>query len=182
MSNWYAVQCVSGKEGIVREKLQGLYAHYQTFFPRRELEIRRSGKTHMEIKALFPGYIFIQSSSRLIYREALDIARKINETFSSAALLKVVGMYRGAKSIGSDEILPIQNHEISLFLEIASENEIVQFSQYKKVGDKIQIIGGPLAGLEAIILKINARKKRVRVGVELMGQTQMIDLGAEMIS
>ena len=182
MNNWYALQCVSGKESAVRDGLQKIFGDYVTFFPRRELEIRKNGKTSIQVKALFPGYFFLKSSSRLMYREALDLIKKVNGNYASAALLKVVGMHRDGKSIGSDEIHPIETREIDLFLNIASENEVVRFSQYRKEGDKVQIVSGPLAGREGIILKTNPRKKRIKVGVKLLGEMQVIDLGAEMIA
>jgi len=182
MSHWYALQCVSGKENVVRDGVQKVFTNYSTFFPRRELEIRKNGKTSLQVKSLFPGYFFLQSRTRLFYHEALDISRKVGEMCSSISFLKVVGMYRSDKSIGSDEIVPILNHEMDLFLNMTDEREVVQFSQYKKEGEKVQIISGPLSGREGIIIKINPRKKRIKVGVNLLGEIQVIDLGAEMIA
>jgi len=182
MSYWYALQCVSGKEPVVRDGVVKTFANYSTFFPKRELEIRKNGKTSVQVKALFPGYFFLQSSSRLLYQEGLELTRKLNGMCSSAALLKVVGMHKNPKSIGSDEIVPVMNDEMDMFLNMTNDNEVVEFSQYKKTGDKVQIICGPLSGREGIILKINPRKKRVKVGVNLLGQVQVIDLGAEMIA
>lgn len=181
MSNWYAIQCISGKEEAARKCLVNLFSHYKTFFPKRELEIRKGGKVNKQIKALFPGYFFLQSGSRLMYVQAVEIVKKINEVFSTSALLKVVGMTSDKELCGSSELIPIQNHEMDLFLGITNDNEVVEFSKYKKAGDKIKIINGPLSGFEGIVLKLNARKKRVKVGVELFGQTQVIDLGAEMV-
>jgi len=116
-----------------------------------------------------------------MYREALELIRKINEMYSAGALLKVVGMKRNKTSIGSDEIVPIEPREMDLFLNIANEDEVVRFSQYKKEGERVQIIGGPLSGLDGIVIKANPRKKRLKVGVNLLGETQVIDLGAELV-
>jgi transcriptional antiterminator NusG len=182
MNHWYALQCVSGRESVVRDGVQKIFTNYATFFPQRALEIRKNGKTSIQVKALFPGYFFLQSSSRLLYREAIELSRKINGICSSVSLLKVVGMHKNDKSIGSDEIAPILNHEMDLFLNITDDQEVVQFSQYKKEGDKVQIICGPLSGREGIIIKINPRKKRIKIGVNLLGEMQILDLGAEMIA
>jgi transcriptional antiterminator NusG len=182
MSNWYAVQCVSGKEEAARRCLLNLFKNYKTFYPKRELEIRKDGKVTKQIKALFPGYFFLQSGSRMMYYEAIEMVKNINGMFSGVTLLKVVGMTKDKNSCGSDEITPIRDQEIDLFLEITNQEEVVEFSTYKKTGDKIKIISGPLTGLEGIIIKLNARKKRVKVGVELLGQMQIIDLGAEMVA
>ena len=182
MSHWYALQCISGKENIVRDGVQRFFSEYTTFFPRRELEIRKGGKASLQIKALFPGYFFLQSSSRLLFREAMELSRKLNSICATASLLKVVGMHKNQNSIGSDEIMPIMNQEIDLFLNITDDQEIVHFSRYKKEGDKVQIVCGPLSGREGIIIKINPRKKRIKVGIQLLGEIQIIDLGAEMIA
>ena len=47
-------------------------------------------------------------------------------------------------------------------------------------GNQIQIVSGHLKGQEAKVVKVDPRKKRIKVEVSLLGRLHKIDLAAEM--
>ena len=77
--------------------------------------------------------------------------------------------------------VPIRQEEMELFLALTRQGETIDFSEIYKEGDKIQVIKGPLKGLEGIIEKCDRRKKRVKVALEFLGQIRKVDLGAFMV-
>ena len=182
MAYWYAIQCVSGKEEPVRKKLRAKYEKYETYIPKREMVIRRAGNLLNETKPIFPGYLFIKSTSKLIYQEAAALVKKINDFSSTAPIYKVIGMNRDDDSVGSEEVSPVLQSEMDVLLQMTGDAETVSVSGYHKVGDKVSIVRGPLQGLEALVVKINARKKRLKLLLTMCGQEQEIDFPAEMIS
>jgi len=50
-----------------------------------------------------------------------------------------------------------------------------------KEGERIVVVSGPLKGLEGIIEKVDARKKRVKIRIQFLGQEKRVDLGAYLI-
>lgn len=182
MAYWYALQCASGKEEVVRKKIGEMFSQYRTFFPRRELEIRKQGKTALQVTPLFKGYFFISSKTQILCREATDLVKKVNDISASGLLYKVVGMLAKENASGSDPVTPVKSDEMDSLFELTQGGEVVSFSSYKKAGESVKIISGPLKGLEGTLVKVNARKRRIKVAITLMGERQLVDLGASMLA
>jgi len=182
MAYWYAIQCVSGKEEPVRKKLSAQFDKYETYLPKREMVIRRAGNLLNESKPIFPGYLFIKSASKLIYQEAMSLVKKVNDFSATATIYKVIGMNRESEILGSHEVTPVSQSEMDILLQLTGETETVSISEYCKIGDKVSIIRGPLKGLEALVIKINVRKKRLKLLLTMCGQEQLIDFPAELVS
>ena len=182
MNYWYAIQCASGKESVARKKIHDLFSGYKTFLPRRELEIRKSGKTSRQITPLFKGYFFISSKTGMLCREAVELVKRINDNSATAILYNVVGMSDKENSIGSDALTPVNKDEMDALFDLTQGEEVVPFSSYYKEGSRLKIISGPLKGLEALLVKVNARKNRIKVAVDLFGERHFVDLGASMVS
>ncbi len=178
MRYWYALQCMSGKEDSLCRLLEQVMGKGSVFFPKRELSIRRGGENFHEIKALFPGYLFFCSAGKMVYSEALELTRKLNQYGSQNILYKILGLSAGSDKHGSDTVTPVSAGEMAQIRELAGENDIVSFSSYVKEGQKVRIINGPLKGMDALIVKVNARKRRIRVALDLFGREHTVDLGA----
>jgi len=158
-----------------------MFSGYKTFFPRRELEIRKSGKISRQITPLFKGYFFISSKTGMLCREAVDLVKRINDNSGTAILYNVIGMPEKENSIGSDELIPVKKNEMAALFDLTKGEEVVPFSSYLKEGARLKIISGPLKGLEALLVKVNSRKSRIKVAVDLFGKKQFVDLGASMV-
>ena len=78
--------------------------------------------------------------------------------------------------------MEVLEDEMAILLALTDSSDLIGFSQLYKQGDNIRVHDGPLKGLEGIIESYNHRKKRVRIRLDVMGQTRFVDLGAHLIT
>jgi transcription termination/antitermination protein NusG len=136
------------------------------WWPRRKLTIRRRGKRVATQAPLFPGYIFLQTESVTpdIYRE----------------LKRCEGFVRFLP--GNDTIEPLGSEALDLIRHFLSFGEIVEQSRVTfDVNNRIVVVEGPLAGMEGRIVKVNRRKGRAKIRLDLYDDAFLIDLGFETI-
>lgn len=129
-------------------------------FPQKRTKIRRKGSILPALEPIFPGYIFIETS-------------KTYESFYWK-LKTIPGFFRYLPDTqhpkpldGSDLIL--LKHFVS-FGPVAESSEVT-FDQ----NDRIQVTNGPLKGLEGSIVKVNKRKGRAKVKLDLYTESFLID-------
>jgi len=80
------------------------------------------------------------------------------------------------------EPVPIRDEEMAVILALTSQGDTIGFSEVYKEGDRIEVISGPLKGLEGIIEKFDARKNRIKVRIQFLGKEKRIDLGAHLVN
>ncbi len=134
--------------------------------PRRSLTIRRGGKTKQVEAPLYPGYVFLRSI-------ALD-------PDLYWAIKKVPGFFRFLKS--NTNIQPLEGKDLELLLHFLHYGEVIHKSQaIFDENKRVVILEGPLKGLEGRIVKVDRRKGRVKIKLELQDELFMVDLGVEFI-
>lgn len=178
--HWYALQCISGREEALRHRLTS--DGVNVFVPQRKLRIRRSGRWLDEVKPLFPGYIFFSSKKRVLYNEILELVERINRSATLGRVVQVLGLLKEEGSSGSDMVIPVAPHEIDFLLSLTGGEDVIPLSSYIKEGQGVRIIEGPLKGLEAMVTRVNHRKNRIKVALEMFGHNHSIDLGAQMVT
>lgn len=136
------------------------------YFFERRLPVRKSGKVTMQLAPLFAGYIFL---------EVQDLSIELKEIMK-----KTKGFYKFLWSTaeptelkGRD--LEIVKHFIS-FGTIAEPSK-VDFDQ----NDRIIVKAGPLSGLEGSIIKVDKRKHRAKVQLNMYSNTFLIDFAFDVI-
>ena len=163
---WYAIFVETGEEDMVQKCIEQFLAEtdIKTLVPRRILVERKGGKIYEKVRLLIPGYVlaYAHMDTHLYYQ-----------------LKSIPRVYSVLKS--EYDPVPIRQCEMELLLTLTREGETIGFSEIYKEGDKIQVIRGPLKGLEGIIQKCDRRKKRVKVALEFLGQLRRVDLGAYMV-
>ena len=164
--NWYAIFVETGEEDTVQKCIEQYLSeeNIKTLVPRRILIERKGGKTYEKVRHLIPGYVlaYAHMNTHLYYQ-----------------LKSIPRVYSVLKS--EYDPVPIRQCEMELLLTLTREGETIGFSEIYKEGDKIQVIKGPLKGLEGIIEKCDRRKKRVKVVLEFLGELRKVDLGAYMV-
>lgn len=160
---WYAIQTFNGKEEKVRSYLINNIGNYETLLPKRKLEIRRQGKYYMEEKSVYPGYFFVNGIDDKI----------INELREAIGFVKV--LWENSKPT------PIPEDEMQFVFNITKDGEIIGFSYGVKDGEKVRIVSGPLMHFEGIIKKIDRRKKRATIELELLNRTMLVNVGLEIV-
>jgi len=177
MGYWYALQVISSKEKRAQKSIQKKYSQLKTLLPMRELSIRKGGSSHLEVKPLFAGYLFLFSD------KALDrmFFRQMQESLNiglDPIILKVIGVDY-SKEDGF--VYSVSQEEMDFILEITQQGEVIHFSEFIKEGSQVKIISGPLLNREVIVKKVDPRKNRITVEINLLGKAHRIDLGGKMV-
>ncbi|MBM7581709.1 transcriptional antiterminator NusG [Caldicoprobacter guelmensis] len=163
---WYAIFVETGQEENFEKLINVLYPdeNINILIPKRKLIERRQGKVYEITKKLFPGYVLVRTVM------TTDVYYKLSK------LPRVYGVLKD-----ETEPVPIRDEEMAVILALTSEGETIGFSEVYKEGERIVVISGPLKGLEGIIERIDARKKRVKVRIQFLGREKRVDLGAHLI-
>lgn len=179
-TNWYAIQCASGKEETVRLRFDKLFKSHKSFFPKRVLNERKQGQLRLVSRPLFNGYFFFQHSCTLSYSQSVEILRKLNEWSITAPAFRILGMQATLEgSYGDTLVTPVQEEDIHLLLQLTNQEEKICPSVLYVEGQTINIKEGALKGHEALIVAINKRKGRAKVRLPFLGGERIIDMGLE---
>lgn len=165
--NWYVIQVTTGRE----EFIKSLILKYSTppvtlrIFS-RELIHTRQGQPVKVFDLLFPGYIFIKD-------EVKDIVKLIQNKMS----LEFV------RPVSCDgKISKVDKNEMSFLLANSDINGIFKLSYGHKEGNKINIIHGPLKGMNGKILFVNEKKKKAKIEITIFKRKINISLGLEIVN
>jgi len=147
-----------------------LYPHtgLSLHFPRRRVNIRRRGVIRPSTAAVFPGYVFIEAEKDDIFAYQWEFRR-------------TDGFYRFLKS--NQNIRPLADRDLELVLHFVKKaGPIAGVSRvYFNENARIVVVEGPLMGLEGRIIKVDKRKKRAKVKLDLYDDSFAIDLAFEVI-
>ncbi len=144
----------------------GLPANLQLIWPRRSLRIRRRGIWRDSLAPIFPSYVFIKA-------DAIDA-----DVYGK--LRKTPGFVRFLQS--NENIVPMEKKDQELLVHFLDFGEIVHKSLAVFDRDKrIRIVSGPLMGLEGRIVKVDRRKGRAKVKLELYTNSFDVDFGFEVL-
>ncbi|MCQ2483596.1 MAG: antiterminator LoaP, partial [Clostridia bacterium] len=134
------------------------------FAPMRKESFKYNGSWTEKEKILFPGYVFVETD---------DISKLHYE-------LRRITRFTSLIKAGT---VPITVTEEDLYLinKLSDKSGVMEISRGYIIGDKIQIVEGPLIGLEGLIVKIDRHKRRAILETHLFGRTQSIEVGLEIV-
>jgi transcriptional antiterminator NusG len=168
---YYAIQVKTRGEEKYLRLFYALHPamNLKTYFPQREIDIRRRHKIHHETLGIFPGYIFIEID------EDDDI---LNYQW---AFRSTDGFYRFLKSNQNicalqDRDLEVAMHFIRKVGPVAGKSKV-----YFDENSRIVVTEGPLMGLEGKIVKVDKRKGRAKIKLDFYDDSFAIDLAFEVI-
>ena len=168
--NYYAIQVKTRAEQRYIRLFRALNPDctIDIFFPKRTVPIRRKGVTVETTPAVFPGYLFLGSEEGALQRYHWQFRR-------------TDGFYRFLKS--NRNIEPLAGKDLETVLHfIKKTGPVAGISQvYFDANARIVVVEGPLAGLEGNIVKVDKRKKRAKIKLDLYDDSFTIDLGYELI-
>ena len=135
-------------------------------FPTRTLTVRRRGKTRQETRAIYPGYLFLSAEN---LRPELYWALK-----------PVEGFYQFLKSNANIE--PLYGDDRRILVHFLEHGETAGPSKVRfDENRRIEVVEGPLKGLEGRIVKVDKRKRRAKVRLSMYENSFMVDFGFELI-
>ena len=150
-----------------RFKAQNPDANLPIYFPQRCLDIRRGGRIVPSRLPVFPGYIFLE------LREGENILDY------QWAFRRTEGFYRFLRS--NQDIAPLQNRDLELVLHFIRYPVAGKSKVYFNENSRIVVISGPLSGLEGRIVKVDKRKERAKINLDLYGDSFFIDMAFEVL-
>jgi transcriptional antiterminator NusG len=164
LEKWYAVFVKTGDEEEVKKRIELFFGNeIKAYNPRRELIERKEGKLRKVEKVLFPGYIFLNGC---LSSQIIDKLRNVPNIYS---LLKE-----------ENEPAVIQEDEIMVFKHLMIE-DVIEISDILVENDTIIVVNGPLLSLKGRLIKIDKRKGRAKVSINLLGEERVVDLGINII-
>jgi len=136
----------------------------QLIWPRRRLKIRRKGEWLYTVDSIFSGYLFLKANNF-----SLELYEKLKHIPYFIRFLE-----------NNDNIVPLSKSErdiIDYFISFgeAVDKSMVIFDE----NDKIRVIEGPLKDLEGKIVKVNKRKERAKVRLDLYKKSFLVDFSFE---
>jgi transcriptional antiterminator NusG len=167
---WYVLQVMTGKETEFRSLARTRVSADRSatlYIPTRRLPIRRGGKVRLEDKPIFPGYLFANVQE---------------------LLPTIVGAYRRVPGFVrwlGDENGPIAlaDKDLEVLQILMGYGELLGISRAKFDPDqRIQVVDGPLKGLEGRIIRVDKRKQRARVRLDMYSDSFEVDFGYELIA
>ena len=168
--NYYAIQVKTRAEEKYIRLFRAVHHNcpIEIFFPKRTVPIRRKGVMVQATPAVFPGYLFLESEHETLMKFHWQFRR-------------TDGFFRFLKS--NRNIQPLAGKDLETVLHfIKKAGPLAGISQvFFDDNARIVVVDGPLAGLEGNIVKVDKRKKRAKIKLDLYDDSFTIDLGYELI-
>jgi transcriptional antiterminator NusG len=172
MIKYYAFQVKTRGEDKFIRLFKALHPEvtFPLYFPQRRIDIRRGGLIRQSIAAIFPGYVFVEID------EEGDILTH------QWAFRRTDGFFRFLKS--NQNIMPLADRDLELVMHfIKKVGPVAGISKvYFNENARIVVTEGPLMGLEGKIIKVDKRKGRAKIRLDLYDDSFAIDLAFEVIS
>lgn len=164
---WYVLFVQANHENIVKQRLeQNFGEQLEVIMPRRRLKERKGGKWQLVERNLFPGYILIKGDL------SIDLYYRIK---------KIPNIFKFLRDDQDFHRITDQELRVLNILTSGSRDGTIGFSTIYKENDIIQVIDGPLKGLEGLIVSINPRKGRAKVKLSIANNEKTVELGIEMV-
>jgi transcriptional antiterminator NusG len=169
--NYYALQVKTRSEEKYLKLLRAMYPEvdFPIYFPKRRIDIKRRGLISQSTSAVFPGYLFVEVD------EGESLIRH------QWAFRRTDGFLRFLKS--NRDICPMGGRDLEVVLHfIKNVGPVAGKSRvYFNENSRIVVVEGPLMGLEGRIVKVDKRKRRAKIKLDLYNDSFSIDLGFEVI-
>lgn len=166
---YYAVQVKSrGEDEYVRRlRSDPSLANVVVLVPKRTVILRKGGIKRRGTAPVFPGYIFLG----------------VDEAVSPALrwlLRKTPDFYRFLPS--NRDPVPLGGRDLDLLTHFISFGERADTSKVAfDENDRIVVMEGPLKGLEGLIVKVDRRKGRAKVRLDMCRDSFLIDLAFSVV-
>jgi transcription termination/antitermination protein NusG len=164
---YYAMHVLTNSEDDFSRRLRPLVGD-RIIVPKKLLTIRKRGVNKKVLSPVFRGYVFLQSEDLL---SELDVFWAIRRT---------PGFIRYLRE--SARPSPLNDRDLALLRHFISLGEFADTSKVTfDENDRIVVLEGPLKGLEGRITKVDRRKGRARVILDMYESQFPIDLGFEVV-
>jgi transcription antitermination factor NusG len=155
---WFAIWTHSQCEMKVAEDL--LLKQFEVFLPRVRVPSRRRDRRVVLVRPLFPGYLFVRAVP------------------SRTACIDVANTDGVVRMIGErwDLPYPIPVQEVEAVRRVVLSGETISAVPWIRVGDRVCIVGGALAGLEGVVQTWRASRSTFVLSVDLLQRSVAVEV------
>lgn len=173
MDYWYILFVITGLEKKAAAEINHFYNQDDlfSFVPLlEEYHKYANGKVEKKVKAMFPGYVFVETELGSIdFRKCIR-----NYLYKSNTAIKIL-------KYGDSYEIAVREHEKEGLLALCNQDYRVEASKGIMVGDKVFVTEGALKGHESVIKKIDRHNKKAMIQAEIMGRTVQVKVGLEIV-
>ena len=160
-TKWYALHTFSGYENVAKENLETVVSKFNLqdrifdiVIPMESVVEEKKGKKVLVERKSMPCYIFV----KMIYGD--DLWHNVTNT---RGITGFVGPNGRALALTDEDVRK-------------NKLEVIKVSVDVEVGDKIEIIDGPLEGTIGTVNAVNAETSTATVMVEMFGREAPVEL------
>jgi transcription antitermination factor NusG len=157
---WYALYVQVNHEKEVVKRLE--QKEVDCFLPVMETWSKRKDRRKKIQLPMFPGYVFVHV---------------LLDNYANLTIVKTPG----ALSLlhNSEGPLSIPSYQIENLQTIINSVQPLQVHPYLKEGDWVHVVRGPLAGCIGILSRVDPRKGRLIVSVDIIKKSVSVELDLE---
>ncbi len=164
---WYVIWVTTGQEDSCIRKIEKNCAestYQRVISPKKKISKKVNGEWVTFTECFIKGYIFVETDDIDAFAYELE---KI-EGFS--VILKSYRIY-----------MPLQENECFLLQSLVADKDTIEESKGILEGKRVEILEGPLKGLEGMIKHINRHKRLAVLEVEMFGKKTNVRLALEVV-
>jgi transcription termination/antitermination protein NusG len=168
--DYFAIQVWTGHEDEYVRRLSATpcFKDSALIVPKRSMPLRKRGVLRTIQKPLFSGYVFIPTEDDTLSPEQRWYIK------TTAYYVRILPDAANPQPIGTRD-RAVLSHFIS-FGKSADTSKVI-FDEH----DRIVVLEGPLKGLEGMIVKVDKRKMRAKVRLDLCQDSFRVDLAFEVM-
>ncbi|HEY8166436.1 MAG TPA: transcription termination/antitermination NusG family protein [Gemmatimonadaceae bacterium] len=155
---WYAIWTRSHSEQLVADQL--LAKGLQVFLPKISVWSRRGGVRHAIRVPMFSGYVFL------------------NESVDKNTYLEVIKARGVVRILGDrwDSLSPISDGEIEGLQTLVNSGVAITPHSYLREGQRVRITGGPLKGVDGILVENKSERGLLVLSVDLLQRSVAVQI------
>ena len=161
---WYVIWTSTGLEKKAEETVKEFTLSNRCFVPRRAISMKRQGKWERVEKALFPGYLFVDTD------EPEQLSEKVRRIEGFNQILATEKKY-----------FPLYDKDAEFIEKLYNKEGIFDISEGYIEGDRIVVTAGPLVGQEGLIRKIDRHKRQAYLEFSMFDQKIQVAVGLEIV-
>ena len=176
-NQWYVLHVLSNKERRSVENLNRLFKEDEEMgallqspplVPTEKVEDVRKGKKYVVERKLYPGYVYLNFALR-----RPDGSLNNDAWYKIQAVDGVISFACGRNK----EPLPMSEKDVKeLMAEIERRSGSARPKVAFTVGEEVVVLEGAFAGERGIVEMVDAERGRLRVGVNMFGRSNPLDL------
>lgn len=163
---WYVLHTFSGYENVAKENLETVVKKFNLqdrifdiLIPEEDVIEEKNGKKKLVTRKSMPCYLLV----KMIYGD--DLWHNVTNT---RGITGFVGPKGRPLALTDEEVMKMRLEKIKVETDVA-------------VGDKVEIIEGPLDKMIGNVVSVNAEAGLVTVTVEMFGRENNVELSFEQI-